>query len=205
MPLACSVQSCVLCGDELFNADSLPPLDMHEACAVVQFAGVLVSLWCVDASGRRPLMLWGGWGCTAALGALALGDALRSFPLILAAMCAFLFAFSASYGAVPPPAPLALPSGTGCDASLHAPSRSSWPPCAPSCSPSPHPTVRRPPPLRPGMLFMFSLAGLSQGPTGLPPCAACKCGAVEFCQLATRLAAVRAADAASLRCTYTQH
>ena len=70
-----------------------------------QFAGVLVSLWCVDASGRRPLMLWGGWGCTAALGALAAGNALRSFPLILAAMCAFLFAFSASYGARARPGP----------------------------------------------------------------------------------------------------
>lgn len=77
-------------------------------CPWLQFAGVLVSLWYVDWAGRRPLMVWGGVGCTAALLLLALGDAARSFPIILLAMCAFLFAFSASYGAQPPDPSISL-------------------------------------------------------------------------------------------------
>ena len=52
----------------------------------------LVTLLDVDAQ------VWGGVGCCISLILLALGDAQRSIPLLLFAMCTFLFAFSASYG-----------------------------------------------------------------------------------------------------------
>ncbi|CAL8467848.1 g7386 [Coccomyxa elongata] len=63
-------------------------------------AGVAVSLLYVDSAGRRPLMVWGGCGCAAALLLMALANHLRSRVFILLAMCFFLFAFSASYAAV---------------------------------------------------------------------------------------------------------
>ncbi|EIE20926.1 MFS general substrate transporter [Coccomyxa subellipsoidea C-169] len=63
-------------------------------------AGVVVSLLYVDSAGRRPLMVWGGAGCAAALLLMALANHLRSSAFILVAMCSFLFAFSASYAAV---------------------------------------------------------------------------------------------------------
>ncbi|CAL5219691.1 g1578 [Coccomyxa viridis] len=68
--------------------------------SAAKLTGVLVSLWCVDSLGRRPLMVWGGVGCSISLLLLTVGDAQRSIPLILFAMCTFLFAFSASYAAV---------------------------------------------------------------------------------------------------------
>ncbi len=58
-----------------------------------------MSLLYVDSAGRRPLMVWGGCGCAAALLLMALANHLRSSVFILLAMCFFLFAFSASYGA----------------------------------------------------------------------------------------------------------
>lgn len=64
-----------------------------------QVAGVVVSLLYVDSAGRRPLMVWGGCGCAASLLLMALANHLRSSIFILIAMCSFLFAFSASYGA----------------------------------------------------------------------------------------------------------
>ncbi len=45
-----------------------------------------------------PMQVWGGVGCSISLLLLTVGDAQRSIPLILFAMCTFLFAFSASYG-----------------------------------------------------------------------------------------------------------
>ncbi len=69
-----------------------------------QVAGVVVSLLYVDSAGRRPLMVWGGAGCAAALLLMALANHLRSSAFILVAMCSFLFAFSASYGAPTPSA-----------------------------------------------------------------------------------------------------
>jgi hypothetical protein len=97
-----------------------------------QFAGVLVSLWYVDWAGRRPLMVWGGVGCTAALLLLALGDAARNFGVILLAMCAFLFAFSASYGAPPPLFP--MPYALYCTTNLCMLSFKLWK-CGKSCHP----------------------------------------------------------------------
>lgn len=67
-----------------------------------QVAGVIVSLLYVDSAGRRPLMVWGGAGCAAALVLMSLANHLKSYGFILATMCAFLFAFSASYGVKPP-------------------------------------------------------------------------------------------------------
>ncbi len=46
----------------------------------------------------RTVQVWGGVGCSTSLLLLTVGDAQRSVPLILFAMCTFLFAFSASYG-----------------------------------------------------------------------------------------------------------
>ncbi|KAK9835166.1 hypothetical protein WJX81_002425 [Elliptochloris bilobata] len=59
--------------------------------------GVGITLLLVDSAGRRPLMLWGSAACTAALLLLAAGDWRQSPVLMLAAMCLFLLAFSASY------------------------------------------------------------------------------------------------------------
>ena len=56
-----------------------------------------LTLLLVDSAGRRPLMLWGSGACTAALLLLAAGDWRQSPVLMLAAMCLFLLAFSASY------------------------------------------------------------------------------------------------------------
>ena len=64
---------------------------------ILQVVGVALTLLLVDSAGRRPLMLWGSGACTAALLLLAAGDWRRSPVLMLAAMCLFLLAFSASY------------------------------------------------------------------------------------------------------------
>ncbi|KAI3430693.1 hypothetical protein D9Q98_005282 [Chlorella vulgaris] len=62
--------------------------------------GVLLSLFLVDTLGRRPLLLWGSLGCAASLAALALADWLALKAFLVAAMCAFIFAFSASWAGV---------------------------------------------------------------------------------------------------------
>ena len=69
----------------------------NEWSGVPQVVGVALTLLLVDSAGRRPLMLWGSGACTAALLLLAAGDWRQSPALMLAAMCLFLLAFSASY------------------------------------------------------------------------------------------------------------
>ena len=69
----------------------------HKRGHALQVVGVALTLLLVDSAGRRPLMLWGSGACTAALLLLAAGDWRRSPVLMLAAMCLFLLAFSASY------------------------------------------------------------------------------------------------------------
>jgi hypothetical protein len=61
--------------------------------ACLQLLGVLLSLFLVDTLGRRPLLLWGSLGCAASLAALALADWLALKAFLVAAMCAFIFAF----------------------------------------------------------------------------------------------------------------
>jgi len=65
--------------------------------ARAQIVGVGLTLLLVDSAGRRPLMLCGSAACTGALLLLAAGDWRGSPALMLAAMCLFLLAFSASY------------------------------------------------------------------------------------------------------------
>jgi len=60
-------------------------------------AGVLLFLVTIDKVGRRPLALVGSAAMALSLAALAAADAASSPPLLLASLCAFIFAFSASH------------------------------------------------------------------------------------------------------------
>jgi hypothetical protein len=65
-----------------------------------KLVGVAAAFCLVDSAGRRPLLLWGSFGCAAALAALAPADAANSPWLLLAGMCAFMLAFSMSWAGV---------------------------------------------------------------------------------------------------------
>lgn len=62
--------------------------------------GVVTALILVDRVGRRPLLLVGSAVSTAAMTALAMSDAVHSAVLVVAAMSAFIVAFSASWAGV---------------------------------------------------------------------------------------------------------
>lgn len=64
---------------------------------LLQLMGVCAALLLIDRVGRRPLLIWGSAICCAAMLVLAAADALSSAVLLLAAMCAFIAAFSVSW------------------------------------------------------------------------------------------------------------
>jgi len=85
-------------GAALRRAPPRRPFPMRARDAArAQIVGVGLTLLLVDSAGRRPLMLCGSAACTGALLLLAAGDWRGSPALMLAAMCLFLLAFSASY------------------------------------------------------------------------------------------------------------
>ena len=63
----------------------------------VQLVGVCTAMMLIDRLGRRPLLLWGSAISCAAMVALAAADVLSNEYLLLAAMCAFITAFSVSW------------------------------------------------------------------------------------------------------------
>jgi hypothetical protein len=67
------------------------------AVTAAKAVGVLLFMAAVDTLGRRPLALGGAAAMAASLVGLAAADAARSPPLLVAALCAFTLAFSATY------------------------------------------------------------------------------------------------------------
>ena len=68
--------------------------------SAAKLAGVAVSMFAVDRVGRRPLLVVGSFGSGVAMVFLSVAYAARSAALVVAAMCAFMFAFSASWAGV---------------------------------------------------------------------------------------------------------
>ncbi|KAK3261751.1 hypothetical protein CYMTET_29354, partial [Cymbomonas tetramitiformis] len=62
-----------------------------------KMAGVGVSLFLIDSLGRKPLLIAGGLGCAASMVLLTVAVEIRNADMALAAMCMFLFSFSASW------------------------------------------------------------------------------------------------------------
>lgn len=69
---------------------------LASAVGASKLAGVALSFCLVDSLGRRPLLVWGSAGCALALAALAAADWLAIRACLVAAMCAFIFAFRLS-------------------------------------------------------------------------------------------------------------
>jgi MFS family permease len=67
------------------------------AISVTKCVGVAAAVLLVDAWGRKPLLIWGGVGCGAALLVTAAALAASSVPLFLLSLCLFIFAFSISW------------------------------------------------------------------------------------------------------------
>mmetsp|Transcript_16261 Transcript_16261/g.48710 ORF Transcript_16261/g.48710 Transcript_16261/m.48710 type:complete len:947 (-) Transcript_16261:1340-4180(-) len=63
-------------------------------------AGVVGAMLLIDRVGRRPLLLAGSAVTASAMTVLAMSDAVHSAALVLAAMCAFIIAFSMSWAGV---------------------------------------------------------------------------------------------------------
>jgi hypothetical protein len=68
--------------------------------SAAKLAGVAVSMFAVDRVGRKPLLVLGSFGSGVAMVFLSVAYAARSAALVVAAMCAFMFAFSASWAGV---------------------------------------------------------------------------------------------------------
>ena len=68
--------------------------------SAAKLAGVAGSMFAVDRVGRRPLLVVGSFGSGVAMVFLSVAYAARSAALVVAAMCAFMFAFSASWAGV---------------------------------------------------------------------------------------------------------
>ena len=69
-------------------------------CLCTQIIGSVACMFLVDSAGRRPLLIWGSALCGLSLLALGVADHLHSAHLMVAAMCAFIMAFSASYAGI---------------------------------------------------------------------------------------------------------
>jgi MFS family permease len=68
--------------------------------SAAKLAGVAASMFAVDRVGRKPLLVVGSFGSGVAMVFLSVAYAARSAALVVAAMCAFMFAFSASWAGV---------------------------------------------------------------------------------------------------------
>ena len=68
--------------------------------SVAKLAGVAASAFAVDSLGRKPLLVVGSFGSAVAMLFLSVAYAFRSAALVVAAMCAFMFSFSASWAGV---------------------------------------------------------------------------------------------------------
>ncbi len=73
---------------------------MCPAATAAQVAGVVGAMLLIDRVGRRPLLLAGSAVTAGAMTVLAMSDAVHSAALVLAAMCAFIVAFSMSWAGV---------------------------------------------------------------------------------------------------------
>jgi hypothetical protein len=87
----------VLASSRLGVASARTAIMYPAAISAAKALGVVLALLLVDRAGRKPLLIWGGVGCSAAL--LAAGCALwaGSVALFLASLCVFIFAFSLSW------------------------------------------------------------------------------------------------------------
>jgi MFS family permease len=68
--------------------------------SVAKLAGVAAAIFAVDSLGRKPLLVVGSFGSAVAMLFLSVAYAARSASLTVAAMSAFMFAFSASWAGV---------------------------------------------------------------------------------------------------------
>ena len=66
----------------------------------MQMMGVFLGVALIDSAGRRPLLLWGSAGCTAALVLLFGGVFMESTTFEVTAMASFMLAFNSSYAGV---------------------------------------------------------------------------------------------------------
>ena len=66
----------------------------------MQIVGVALSVYLIDTTGRRPLLIWGGSSAALAMVLLSIADYLVQPVLVVLAMCIFIAAFSLSYAGV---------------------------------------------------------------------------------------------------------
>jgi len=72
--------------------------DLALTLGVAKVLGSVIGLFLVHRLGRRPLLGFGGFACSAALAVLTIGAVIKSVALLLASMCIFILIFIATWG-----------------------------------------------------------------------------------------------------------